>query len=276
LKIADSIIKRQNFHRETVVLSATLLYLLILVNALTAPALAQEKPVNFYFVANSTTMLEGVRHIVAVSGTGVISGSEVVGGGAFAHFLFNISAATGKPGPPPYQLVDSGTWNATRLVSFKMLGTYGLLAAGRLEMDVNLYRQVPTSAVTPGSITEICNLKPAKLINFGSDGQPLPEGLIITIPGTDFVTGGKAGPFAPFVPANGVTVFTTGTEVVTSLQNAVREKDMQISSLNAQVASLNAQLSQAQQARQLTYALGGLAALFLITTIVLAVRKKKA
>lgn len=258
----------EDFQKKAVVWLATLLYILILVNTRAAPAWAQEKPANFYFV---TVDKAGVRDRIAMSGTGVVSGSEVVGGGSFTHFMFNMSAATGSPGPPPYQIVASGTWNATRLVSFNLIGNYGVLAAGVLEMEINLYREIPSPAVFPATLRVVCNLAPAKLINIGSDGSALKEGITLSVTGTDFASGGTAGPFVPFNPPNGVTVFSTSTDFVASLQSSIKDRDTQISDLNSQISSLSAQLSQAQQ---LNYGLGGLAVLFLITTIIFAVRKR--
>lgn len=243
--------------------SIALLYVLIL--AFAVPAWAQANQANFYFVANSKATLDKVQHRIAMSAAGSVSGSQVVGGGSFSHFLFNVSADTGAPGPPPYKLVASGTWNATGLVSFKLIGTFGTLAAGVLEMNIVLIEQAPSQSVVPAILKVVCNLVFAKLINIGPDGSALKEGFTLTIPGTDFAEGGKAGPFTAFAPPIGVTVFSTGTGLMTSLQNAVSERD-------AQISTLNAQLSRAQQ---LTYAAAGLAALFLVTTIVLAIRRAK-
>ncbi len=262
LKRADSGIRKRNFHGKLVTGSVALFYVLIL--AIAVPAWAQANQGNFYFVANSKATLDKVQHRIAMSGTGTVSGSQVVGGGSFSHFLFNVSD-TGAPGPPPYKLVASGTWNATEVVSFKLIGNYGVLAAGVLEMNIVIVEQVPSQTVIPAILKVVCNLAPAKLVNIGADGSALKEGFTLTIPGTDFAEGGKAGPFTAFDPPSGLTLFTTGTGLIASLQNTVSERDAQISSLNAQLS----------QARQVTYASAGLAALFLVATIVLVIRRAK-
>ncbi len=249
---------KRSFKKKAAVGSAAFLAVLMLVSTIPSPAWA-EPQTNFHLVANSRvtdrTVSPAVTHVLGVSGTGIVDGSQVSGGGSFFHFLFNVSAATGKPGPPPWQLVASGTWKAKRAISFKMIGTYGVIAAGVLEMEVDLLREVPSPAVIPAILKIICNLAPANLFNVGPDGSRLPEGFIGSIPGTDFVEGGKIGPFVPY--DSGLTTYTMRPELVASLQSTVRDKDAQLS-----------------QAQQLSYALAGLAVLFLITTIVLVVRKR--
>ena len=47
------------------------------------------------------------------------------------------------PGIPPLPLVASSVWRPRLLVSYKELGTYGVLAAGILEMVVDLFTKAP-------------------------------------------------------------------------------------------------------------------------------------
>jgi len=159
--------------------------------ALTTPALADGGQTGFRFVSNSrTATVEGVRHFVLMNGDGIITNAQVVGGGSFNHII--------DTSPVPKTIVATGTWKAKRLISFRLNGTYGALASGILEMEVNL---IPIgAAVVAATIEVVCNIGPAGLFT----GEE--EGFILSIPGTPFVPGGTFGPFEPF--GSGLTIFT--------------------------------------------------------------------
>ena len=59
----------------------------------------------------------------------------------------------------PDNIVDgfTGTWVATKLVSFHLTGVYGSLAAGILEMDIDLVRLGTTA---PARLKLVSNLRP--------------------------------------------------------------------------------------------------------------------
>lgn len=185
---------RRNFLKKaglTSIASASFL------GALAKPASADDGRVGFRFVSNSRTpTVGGVRHLAQFNGDGFVTRSRVVGGGSFNHVL--------DTSPVPKTIVASGTWKAKRLLSFNLVGTYGALAAGILEMEVHL---IPEGESVVGAILEVvCNLGAAGLFT----GEE--EGFVLTIPGTPFAPGGTFGPFEPFVPVaggptNGLSVF---------------------------------------------------------------------
>ncbi len=167
---------------------------------LATPALAHHRQTHFRFVSNShAATLDGVAHVFLMNGDGTITRSHVQGGGSFAH-IDNAS-------PVPKTILASGTWETKRLLSFNLLGTYGVLAAGLLEMEVRLIQLIPSRKVMPATLMVVCNLGPAGLATPGKE-----EGFYLTIPGTPFVEGGAGGPFEPFEPPLGVTIFTTSEE----------------------------------------------------------------
>lgn len=162
---------------------------------LAAPAAAQPSNggghLNFYFVAFSLAdTIDGVSHRIAMEGDGIISPGHVVGGGAFVHH----DAAS----PIPQTVLGTGSWRATRLISFEIVGTWGVAAAGILVMEIDL---VPEGGkAIPAHLEIYCNIGPAGIFT----GQP--EGYKLTVPGAPF------GPFEPLVPPLGLTVFTTVNE----------------------------------------------------------------
>lgn len=180
--------ERREFLKTAAVGSAALTGLPALVNSLVQPAWAGDQT-NFIFVVNSLAGdVAGVRHRIAMTGAGKATPSQVVGGGSFNHFD-DLSLV-------PKSILASGTWKAKRLLSLNLIGTYGALAAGVLEMDVHL---VPDGGpVTPATLKFVCNIGAAGL----STGET--EGITLAIPDAPF------GPFLPF--GVGLTVFTTGVE----------------------------------------------------------------
>ncbi len=156
-----------------------------------ANAAAAAGQTNFHFLAfSSGATVGGVQHRVAMAGEGKINGSQVVADGSFVHFD-NASAV-------PKTILGTGTWKAKRLLSFNLIGTWGVLAAGILESEIHL---VPVGgSPIPAVLKVVCNIGPAGI----STGQD--EGFTLTIPGAPF------SPFVPLVPALGLTVFTTSNE----------------------------------------------------------------
>jgi len=127
---------------------------------------------------------------VALAGDGSVTPSNAEGGGLFTHWK--------NTGSPPFPIAAAGTWKARSLRSFNLIGTYGSLAAGVLDMDVDLVRDIPSKAVIPGRMKVVCNLGPANLHNPGVD-----EGVYLSVPAASL-------DFEPF--GFGVTVF--GVDVV--------------------------------------------------------------
>jgi hypothetical protein len=167
------------------------------VPTLVTSASAASPVVGFRFVSNSrTATVGGVRHLAQFNGDGRITQSEVEGGG-----VFNLVVDTS---PVPKTIEASGTWKAKRILSFNLIGTYGAIAAGILQMDVQL---VPNGGpMVEAKLRVVCDLAAAGL-NTGEE-----EGFVLDIPGTPFTAGGTFGPFEPFTPVsggptNGLSVF---------------------------------------------------------------------
>jgi len=184
-----------------VMLSALALVVLLVssdtTTSLVTPASAANPRAGFRLVSNSrTATVAGVRYLAQFNGNGKITHSKVVGGGRF-----NIIIDTS---PVPKTIVASGTWKAKSLRSFSLIGTYGALAAGILEMNVDL---VPDQGpAVEATLRIVCDLAAAGL-DAGEE-----EGFVLDIPGTQFSLGGTFGPFEPYHPVpggptNGLSVF---------------------------------------------------------------------
>jgi hypothetical protein len=110
------------------------------------------------------------------------------------------------------QVVTSGTWKARQLINYKEIGTWGVIAAGIVELVIDMFQEIPSQTVIRGAkLKVVCNIAPAGLVN--PSGET--EGFALSLPGTDFSAGGKPGPFVPFffagapVPFIGITIFST-------------------------------------------------------------------
>jgi hypothetical protein len=145
----------------------------------------------FYFVA-----LSGVEDTVtggdsiAMTGCGSFNpgGRGIRGGGEFVHF-------DGTNFGSPDNIIGTGRWTATRLISFRQIGTWGVGVAGILVMRAKL---VPCEGpvIRNARIQVVCNIGPAGIIT--SPFQQ--EGFTLTLP--NGVT------FSPFTPNIGLTLFT--------------------------------------------------------------------
>jgi hypothetical protein len=146
---------------------------------------------NFHFLALSRAFDGLDEHNILMGGHGKITPGNVVGNGSIQHTLVS---APGSPKP----ILGEGTWKATSLVSWDVLGTYGIGVAGVLIMDINL---VPDGGSPfPALLEVVCNIPPGGLFT----GKP--EGYVLDI-------GGPPGPFTPFGPPPlGITWFTNAIE----------------------------------------------------------------
>jgi hypothetical protein len=133
-------------------------------------------PMNFHFSATSYIPKEIDRLLIA--GSGRFTSEQVKGQGSFAHY----DGST--PGPNNIRFNFTGTWRATRLVSFDLLGTYGTdatgnntLAAGKLVMEIDLVRPGNPSRV-PSLLTLVSNLGPADFMP--DTGEP--DGVTLLAP----------------------------------------------------------------------------------------------
>jgi hypothetical protein len=142
----------------------------------------------FYFqaVSGQAATLAGGESIL-MSGCGSFTERSARGGGEFVHF-------DGTKIPSP-NFINTGSWRATRFVSFAEVGTWGVGVAGILVMEVKL---IPCDGpVVPGATLKIvCNIGPA-----GLETEPFQqEGFTLTVPGL--------APFSPFTPPVGLTFFS--------------------------------------------------------------------
>ena len=142
----------------------------------------------FYFqaVSGQAATISGGESII-MSGCGSFTKRRVHGGGEFVHF-------DGTKIPSP-DFIATGSWRASRLLSFEQIGTWGVGVAGILAMRIRLF---PCDApVIRGATLEIvCNIGPAGLVT-----DPFQqEGFTLTVPGL--------APFRAFTPNLGLTFFT--------------------------------------------------------------------
>jgi hypothetical protein len=182
---------RREFLKKAGIGSIALASLPAFANALATPALADGQT-NFHFTAVSLGPSgPNLLHTLVMAGDGKINPAQVEGGGSFNH----VNNAASLPFPKP--LLASGTWKAKRLVSWNPIGTYGLFAAGVLEMEVDLVREIPSPAVIPATLEVVCNIPFVPLLT----GKH--EGFTLTVDGLQFT---------PQVPPVGVTLFTLSVE----------------------------------------------------------------
>ena len=142
----------------------------------------------FYFqaVSGQAATLAGGESIL-MSGCGSFTHRSVEGGGEFVHF--------DGTKIPSLDFINTGSWRATRFVSFEEVGTWGVAVAGILELKIRL---IPCDrpAVRGATLKIVCNIGPAGLMT-----EPFQqEGFTLTVPGL--------APFSPFTPPAGLTLFT--------------------------------------------------------------------
>jgi hypothetical protein len=155
------------------------------------------RPIFFHYYAFGRGAPVGaVSHAVAMAGSGRVTHNSVVAAGSYTHFDLNASV--------PKPVLSSGTWTATRLVSLHLIGTWGALAAGVIDLEVELHEDVPGTTIWPASLEIVSNIGSAGLFVPGKD-----VGLTLTIPGAGY---GPFVSFGPFPLAEGLTVFSVGSE----------------------------------------------------------------
>jgi hypothetical protein len=191
--------KRRDFCRSISAGSAALASLPSVSRSQGVPAQAH----GFRFVCVSRAEQTGVvLPFINMNGSGTFHSSslEVNGGGSYDLF--------DRLSPLPKTILSAGGWRAKHVLSFAPLGTYGVLTAGTLEMDLDLLQELPSRAILPATIRIVCNIGAA----IGLDTGEL-QGFTLTIPSAPF------GPLHPFeVPAPGSgftfgnTIFTRGEE----------------------------------------------------------------
>jgi hypothetical protein len=184
---ALSTISRRVFLKKAGVGTLALGSLPILGKSLATRALAADETTSFIFAAVSVgPTIDGVLHTLVMDGAGMITPSHAEGGGAFDH-LNNAPTA-----PLPKPIIAQGKWHAKRLVSFDVVGTYGLFTAGVLTMDVELVRELPSRLTVPATLQIVCNIPFVPLMT----GKP--EGFTLNVDGLQF---------HPNVPPMGITLF---------------------------------------------------------------------
>jgi hypothetical protein len=143
---------------------------------------------NFHFTGDSYR--KGFTDRLVMGGSGSFSGQfvagqtvttgQIQGEGSFAHFDGSAKPGTGSSS----NIVNffTGTWKATKFVSFKLVGNYGPdqaadfpTAAGILTLQIELVRPGNPDTV-PSLLTLVSNLSPGGF----STGQP--EGITLLAP----------------------------------------------------------------------------------------------
>jgi hypothetical protein len=144
---------------------------------------------NLHFAALSQAASSGATGVVLMAGTGRFTSSHIEAQGMFEH----INPAT----PKPNVILNAGTWKAKKLVSFSLVGAYGVQVSGILTMNVDLVQDIPSPAVMPAMLTVVCNIPFAPLLT-GKD-----EGFSLDAP---------FGSFEPEMPTVGITIFSIVNE----------------------------------------------------------------
>jgi len=142
----------------------------------------------YYFqaVSGQAATITGGEAII-MSGCGSFGRRSVRGGGEFVHFNGTTI--------PSSDFIATGSWRATRFLSFEEIGTWGVGVAGILEMLIKL---IPCDgpAIRGATLKIVCNIGPAGLVT-----DPFQqEGFTLTVAGL--------APFSPFTPNLGLTFFT--------------------------------------------------------------------
>lgn len=140
-------------------------------------ALASGKT-GFHFAAVSA--ISGTPHRLSFTGGGEF-GSSVNAEGAFTHWL----AGTGTPPT----IVGTGVWKATAFNSFSSAGSFGILHAGVLDIDVHLESTAGTEV--DAEMEVVCNIGAAGLFTGKPEGVKLttPDGTFSPIGGTTLFHG---------------------------------------------------------------------------------------
>jgi hypothetical protein len=144
---------------------------------------------NLHFAALSQAASPGAKGVVLMAGDGTFTSAHIHAHGIFEH----IDPTTAKPNT----ILNAGTWNTTKLVSFTLTGTYGVQASGILTIKVDLVQQIPSPTVMPATLTIVCNIPFVPLLT-GKD-----EGFSLDAP---------FGSFEPQTPTVGITIFGTVNE----------------------------------------------------------------
>jgi hypothetical protein len=162
---------------------------------------------NFHLLAISAAGPQGgpaaPQNQLLMSGHGTFNpaGPGATGGGFYVHFLF--SGRAPFPGELALPVVASGTWRPRRVLGYWETATWGLEAAGSLEMAVDLFQQIPSKTVIAEMRLEILSNPPFA----GLQIHDRRIGYTLSM-GRDFSKGGKFGPFAPLDPPVGIAAFS--------------------------------------------------------------------
>jgi hypothetical protein len=177
---------RRDFLKKTAITGVGLATIPTILNSIPQVSAEEDENTSGYHFVVVSRKPGTPPDLVALEGNGGVTPSEATGGGVFTHFV--------PTGSPPFPIKAAGTWRPKKVNDFHLIGTYGTLAAGILDMQVNLVRETPSRAVIPAHVKVVCNLGPAGLSNAGLD-----EGVYLDVDGLSF---------EPF--GFGVTVFTPG------------------------------------------------------------------
>lgn len=188
-------VNRREFMRTVGTGSIALASLPALLDIFKQPALAQtERGVLFLSVDAAG------EHRIGMGGVARFDPSKgpaspATGGGSFFHFR--------AVGSPPLPLVASGNWKARLLTDYREIGTYAGVAAGTVDLVIDIERLRPSPAIIRGAVLRVfCNLGPT-----GATTGEI-EGYTLSIPGTEFSAGGNPGPFRQQPPGGaGLTIF---------------------------------------------------------------------
>jgi hypothetical protein len=159
----------------------------------------------FYFDALSGQAATlGGGETVVMTGCGSFTRRSVRGGGEFVHFDGTRIPST--------DFIATGSWRATRVVSFEEIGTWGVAVAGVLELEIKLM-PCDEPVIRGATLKVVCNLSPAGIIT--SPFQQ--EGFTLRVPGL--------APFNPFTPNVGLTLFTRPCDELEEREDEEEDED---------------------------------------------------
>src|SRR5712692_4255940 len=161
LRMATNGQSRRDFLKKAALTGIGLATVPILLNTIPSVAAEEEENTSGYHFVVVSRKSGTPPDLVALEGNGGVTPSEATGGGAFTHFV--------PTGSPPFPIKAAGTWRPKKVNDFHLIGTYGTLAAGVLDMQVSLHREIPSRAVIPAHMKVVCNLGPAGLKNDALD-----------------------------------------------------------------------------------------------------------
>ena len=176
--------ERRDFIKKAGLGSAALASLPVVAQGLTTPAWAGEAKGDTRFRAVAISKLTTGTELANINLQGRFGDWGIRAVGSFAAWT--------PEGKAPFPIVATGYFHATKLISFKPIGTFGVLEAGTLMMEVKGRYVEPDPGSFTAKVTVICNIPAGNLLTGHHEG--------VTVEGKDFK-------FEPLDQEVGITIF---------------------------------------------------------------------